>query len=59
MTATKPASTKLDAGMQKRLAKAIKSTGLKSSDLLRIGLRRLLDEFEATGKIELGKEGAQ
>lgn len=33
-------------------------TGLKMAELLRIGLRRLIADYRANGKIELGKEAA-
>lgn len=46
-------TARVDAKTKKRFEKVSEQTGLSSSDLLRIGLLKLLPEFES-GRIDIG-----
>lgn len=48
-----PAATKIDKSTGKRAAAVVRATRLRMADLLRIGLDRVLDEFERTGGIDV------
>lgn len=49
--AYKPAAAALDEILQARFEDAQRTTGLSGSDLVRQGLRRVLDEIERTGQL--------
>jgi hypothetical protein len=49
-----PAATRIDRSTNERAKHAHRRTNLKMADLLRIGLMRVLQEFEDTGKISSG-----
>lgn len=51
----KTVATKIDQDTMSEVDRISRETGLKTSDLLRIGLRKLLKDYEATGKLEVGK----
>jgi hypothetical protein len=49
-----PAGTRIDKPTNERAKRAHARTKLKMADLLRIGLLRVLQEFEDTGRISSG-----
>ena len=49
-------ATRIDKPTEKRLHAAVSALNIKSSDLLRIGLLRVLAEYEASGGLTLGKQ---
>lgn len=51
----KSVATKIDPDTMAEVERITRETGLKTADLLRIGLRKLLKDYEATGKLEVGK----
>jgi len=50
----KSVATTIDQETLAEIERIANETGLKTADLLRIGLRKLIAAYEATGKIELG-----
>lgn len=58
-TELKTAATKIDAKLAKDLERVCRATGLKTADLLRIGLKRVIESFDKEGKIELGAKPAR
>jgi antitoxin component of RelBE/YafQ-DinJ toxin-antitoxin module len=52
----KTVATKIDAETLAQIERVASETGLKTAELLRIGIRRLVAEYSEKGKIELGKE---
>lgn len=51
---THATATRIDSATEARLAKASRALRLKPADILRIGLIRVLEEFESTGRLSLG-----
>jgi antitoxin component of RelBE/YafQ-DinJ toxin-antitoxin module len=49
-----PAATKIDADLSTRAGAACKATRLRMADLLRIGLERVLKDFEKNKSLRLG-----
>lgn len=49
-------ATKIDSETLSEVERITRETGLKTADLLRIGLRKLIKEYAEVGKIEVGKE---
>ena len=54
----KTVATKIDAETLAQIERVASETGLKTAELLRIGIRRLVAEYSEKGKIELGKDAA-
>jgi hypothetical protein len=56
MEKMKYVATKIDSETLSEVERITRETGLKTADLLRIGLRKLIKEYAEVGKIEVGKE---
>lgn len=52
-----PAATKIDRPTLKRAQALTGATRLRMADILRIGLDRVLDEFERTGGVDVRRPG--
>jgi hypothetical protein len=49
-------ATKIDSETLSEVERITSETGLKTADLLRVGLRKLIKEYAEVGKIEVGKD---
>jgi hypothetical protein len=56
MEKMKYVATKIDSETLSEVERITRETGLKTADLLRVGLRKLIKEYAEVGKIEVGKE---
>jgi hypothetical protein len=56
MEKMKYVATKIDLETLSEVERITSETGLKTADLLRVGLRKLIKEYAEVGKIEVGKE---
>lgn len=54
----KTVATKIDPDTLSEVERIARETGLKTADLLRIGLRKLIESYSVAGKLEVGKEAA-
>jgi len=54
----KSVATKIDPDTLSEVERISRETGLKTADLLRIGLRKLIENYTVSGKLEVGKEAA-
>jgi antitoxin component of RelBE/YafQ-DinJ toxin-antitoxin module len=54
----KSVATKIDPDTLSEVERISRETGLKNADLLRIGLRKLIETYALSGKIEVGKDAA-
>lgn len=54
----KSVATKIDPDTLSEVERISRETGLKTADLLRIGLRKLIENYAVSGKLEVGKEAA-
>lgn len=54
VTTLKSVATKVDAETLSEIEEIARETGLKTADLLRIGIRKLIAVYKVTGKIEIG-----
>mgnify|MGYP000417940930 CR=1 FL=1 len=48
-------ATRIDEVTEQRMAKATAALNLKPADFLRIGLFRVLEEYESTGQLAVGR----